>query len=59
MNRMTPLITRAATLRPLAPRPAARLIEEAWENREAWRDDVQFFVTAWLGAFLFIGTLLG
>jgi hypothetical protein len=59
MNRMTPLITRAATLRPLAPPPARLLIDAAWESREDWREDVQFFVTAWLGAFLFLGTLFG
>lgn len=57
MNRMTPLISRAETLRPLAPRPAYPGFTARRQAESGWTEDVQFFVTAWLGAFLFVGTL--
>jgi hypothetical protein len=60
MNRLVPLITRAATLRPLPPRPQLALAAEGpWIDEAGWQDDLQFFVTAWLGGLLFVGTLLG
>ena len=55
MNRLAPLITRAESLRPLAPRLA---MPPAFETGPEWREDLQFFVTAWLGGVLFVGTLL-
>ena len=54
---MAPLISRAETLRPLAPRPALLGLQAAREDGKGWNEDLQFFVTAWLGAFLFVGTL--
>ena len=59
MNRLAPLITRAESLRPLAPRLApAMAMPAAFEIEPEWREDMQFFVTAWLGGVLFVGTLL-
>jgi hypothetical protein len=59
MNRLVPLITRAETLRPLAPRASASFaLPMPFEFEASWREDLQFFATAWLGGVLFIGTLL-
>ncbi|MDB5671247.1 MAG: hypothetical protein JWO25_2206 [Alphaproteobacteria bacterium] len=54
---MAPLISRAETLRPLAPRPAFPGFAARSQAQSDWAEDLQFFVTAWLGAFLFVGTL--
>ena len=60
MNRLAPLITRAESLRPLAPRLApAMAMPAAFGIEPEWREDLQFFVTAWLGGVLFVGTLFG
>ena len=60
MNRLAPLITRAESLCPLAPRLApAMAMPAAFEIEPEWREDLQFFVTAWLGGVLFVGTLIG
>jgi hypothetical protein len=60
MNRLAPLITRAETLRPLLPRPVpVAALPTRFEIAPGWREDLQFFVTAWLGGLLFVGTLLG
>jgi hypothetical protein len=59
MNRLAPLITRAATLRPLPARSAfAMTLPAPLEPGARWQDDLQFFLTAWLGGLLFVGTLL-
>ena len=59
MNRLVPLITRAESLRPLAPRlVSAMTMPAGFEIEPEWREDLQFFVTAWLGGLLFVGTLL-
>ena len=58
MNRLAPLITRAAILRPLPQRPQLALFADSdWTIEAGWREDVQFFVTAWLAGLLFVGTL--
>ena len=60
MNRLAPLITRAATLRPLPPRPQPALSAQGpWIDDAGWQEDLQFFVTAWVGGLLFVGTLFG
>lgn len=61
MNRLVPLITRAATLRPLPPRAAfARAYAAMPQGSDdgEWLEDFRFFATAWLGAFLFVTTLI-
>ena len=59
MNRLAPLITRAKVLRPIPPRPATAIaLPAALELEPEWREDLQFFVTAWLGSLLFVGTLI-
>jgi len=61
MNRLVPLITRAATLRPLparlTPANASAALPQGLDDGE-WLQDFRFFATAWLGAFLFVTTLI-
>jgi hypothetical protein len=59
MNRLAPLITRAATLRPLRARPAlAAALPLQFDPGSSLNEDLRFFLTVWLGGFLFVGTLL-
>jgi hypothetical protein len=59
MNRLAPLIKRAATIRPLPSRATwIAGLPAALDLESDWRADLQFFVTAWLGGLLFVGTLL-
>ena len=61
MNRLVPLITRAATLRPLPDRltlaNASAALPQSSDDGE-WLEDFRFIATAWLGAFLFDTTLI-
>ena len=61
MNRLVPLITRAATLRPLPARltlaDASAALQQSSDDGE-WLEDFRFFASAWLGAFLFVTTLI-
>ena len=61
MNRLVPLITRAATLRPLPARltlyNASAALPQSSDVGEGL-EDFRVVATAWLGAFLFVTTLI-
>jgi hypothetical protein len=57
MNRMSPLITRAATLRAMQPRHSVEQTDYSPDGSSSLGEDLQFFLTAWLATFLFLGTL--
>ena len=53
MNRLSPLIVRRATARPLR-----EWDYEPDEPRSDLLDDLKLFATGWLGGLVFFGTLL-
>jgi hypothetical protein len=55
MNRLSPLIVRQVRH---ATRPSAEWQQPAEEPRSTLMDDLQLFLTGWLGGLVFFGTFL-